>query len=750
MQRAHHVIALPIFIATICTSAFLLFSVQPMFAKMVLPTLGGAPAVWAVSLCFFQVMLVAGYGYAHLLERYLAPKLALVFHLALLALALAALPIGLPAISAAAAPDRAYLWLITILCLGVGLPFFALSANAPLLQAWFGRSGHIESSDAYFLYAASNAGSLTALLAYPLLIEPLLGLTTQSRIWAVGFVLLGALIAACGWSTLRELPARATAPRKSPADLPGLGFGNWKDRLTWAGLSFIPSGLLVALTTFVTTDIAAVPLLWVVPLALYLGTFIVAFQRKPPISRRFLLGLQPVAVAITIATMDWDAGLAWAISCLAGIAAFLATSLLCHRQLYERRPGAERLTEFYLWMSIGGSAGGIFSALIAPQIFTNLLEFPLLLGLGMLCRFGGDTSAVLGKRWPLVASTLAALAVLVVVITTLTRGGMIVWTPQMRVSVLAGLGMAMVVTYRWITPQLVATAALVLGAVLLPDGNKPIHVARTFFGTHRVIEPPGAAFRILLHGTTLHGAQRIADYRLTGTRPLPLTYYHPTGPLAQGLRLARAAAGAPSQPLRVGIVGLGAGAMACHAISGERWRFFEIDPEVVRIATNPVLFSYLGICQPDAEFIVGDARLTLAGQAEASFDYLLVDAFSSDAIPVHLLTVEALRLYAGHLSDRGVLAIHVSNQNLDLPPIVESNLARIPELRGVYTEGESRQGAIRSQVVLIARHDDILAPALTWHKARVLGAPSVRPWLDDYSDVLSPLIRRYRAKLAAD
>ena len=416
MRLAHHGIALPIFIATICTSAFLLFSVQPMFAKMVLPTLGGAPAVWAVSLCFFQAMLVAGYGYAHLLERYLPPKLGLLFHLALLALALAALPVGLPAISAAAAPDRAYLWLIAILCLGVGLPFFALSANAPLLQAWFGRSGHIDSSDAYFLYAASNAGSLAALLAYPLLIEPLLGLTTQSWIWAVGFALLGALIAACGWLTLRELPVSATAPRKSSAGLLDFGFGNWKDRLTWAGLAFIPSGLLVALTTFVTTDIAAVPLLWVVPLALYLGTFIVAFQRKPPISRRFLLGLQPIAVAITIATMDWDAGLAWAISCLAGIAAFLATSLLCHRQLYERRPEAERLTEFYLWMSIGGSAGGIFSALIAPQIFTNLLEFPLLLGLGMLCRFGGDASAVPAKRWPLAASTLAALAVLVVVI----------------------------------------------------------------------------------------------------------------------------------------------------------------------------------------------------------------------------------------------------------------------------------------------------------------------------------------------
>ncbi len=214
--------------------------------------------------------------------------------------------------------------------------------------------------------------------------------------------------------------------------------------------------------------------------------------------------------------------------------------------------------------------------------------------------------------------------------------------------------------------------------------------------------------------------------------------------------VAIAAATATGAPLRVGIVGLGAGAMACHSLPGERWSFFEIDPEVVRIATNPTLFTYLSICQPESEFIVGDARLTLAGQPQASFDYLLIDAFSSDAIPVHLLTVEALRLYAAHLSERGVLALHVSNQNLDLPPIVESNLARIPELRGVYAEGEGGQGAIRSQVILISRHADVLATALTWHKARALSAPEVRPWLDDYSDVLSPLIRRYRAKLAGD
>jgi hypothetical protein len=750
MGRANQRIALPAFAGAICASAFLLFSVQPMFAKMVLPMLGGAPAVWAVSVCFFQAMLVAGYGYAHLLERYLTPKFALLFHLVVLALALAAQPISPPGAFAATPALGAYLWLLTILGVGVGLPFFALSANAPLLQAWFGRSGHIDSADAYFLYAASNAGSLAALLAYPLLIEPLLPLTTQSRLWAGGYVLLGAMIAACGWLTLQAPPASATAPRETSADLPRAGLAQWQDRLTWAGLAFVPSGLLVALTTFVTTDIAAVPLLWVVPLALYLATFIVAFRQKPLVSRGILLALQPVTVAITITTMDWDAGAAWAISCLAGLAAFLATSLLCHRQLYERRPEPARLTEFYLWMSIGGSAGGIFSALIAPQIFTNLLEFPILLGLGMLCRLGWRTSAAPERTWPLAALTLAVFAGFVILIATLTKGGAIAWTPQLRVYVLAGFGMAMIVAYRWITPQLGATAALVLGAALLPDGNKPVHIVRSFFGTHRVIEPPGGVFRLLLHGTTLHGAQRTADYRLAGARPLPLTYFHPKGPLAQGLRLARAATGAPSQPLRVGIVGLGAGAMACHAIDGERWRFFEIDPEVVKIATNPALFTYLSICQPEAEFIVGDARLTLAGQPDASFDYLVIDAFSSDAIPIHLLTVEAFKLYAAHLSDRGVLALHVSNQNLDLPPIVESNLAQIPELRGVYAEGEGGQGAIRSQAVLIARHDEILAPALGWHKSRALGAPSVRPWLDDYSDVLSPLIRRYRAKLAGD
>jgi hypothetical protein len=251
-----------------------------------------------------------------------------------------------------------------------------------------------------------------------------------------------------------------------------------------------------------------------------------------------------------------------------------------------------------------------------------------------------------------------------------------------------------------------------------------------------------------MHGLTLHGAQLIDRHpQASQARPLPLTYYHPKGPLAQGLLLARAANADRGGALRVGVVGLGTGAMACHARPRDRWRFFEIDPEVIRIATNLAYFTYLSACRPDAELVLGDARLTLAREAESAFDYLVIDAFSSDAIPVHLLTVEAIRLYVARLSDRGVLALHVSNQNLDLPPTVESSIALIPGLKGIYTEGESGEGAIRSQVILLSRHQEALAPALAWHKARMLDRPAVRPWTDDYSDILSPLVRRYRSKL---
>jgi hypothetical protein len=737
--------ALAAYTTTIFFSAFLLFSVQPMFAKMVLPALGGAPAVWAVSMCFFQALLLLGYAYAHLVSRHLPPRPALVSHLAVAAAALLTLPIALPVSWAQASADNLYWQLIAILGVGVGLPFFALAANAPLLQAWFVRSGHAhQSADVYSLYAASNAGSLAALLAYPVLIEPLVPLGYQGRAWAIGFVLLGLMLAACGWLMLSASGARG---QPAPKELPGESVAwkaNWQDRFCWAALAFVPSGLLVAFTTYVTTDLASVPLLWVVPLALYLATFIAAFRVDRPIGYRLGLWLQPLAVAITLVTMDWDATFAWALSCIAGTLAFATTSLVCHRQLYERRPATEGLTEFYLWMSIGGAAGGIFAALIAPQVFTSLLEFPVLLGLAVLCRLFLPEK---GGAWDWRA-LLPAIAIALLLVFALAKIAPWNWSQELRLYVLAALGAAAVVSWRRRVAEQAAFAALVLGVALFPNGNAPVHVARSFFGTHKVVEPPGGKFRILMHGLTLHGAQLIDRHpQASQARPLPLTYYHPKGPLAQGLLLARAANADRGGALRVGVVGLGTGAMACHARPGDRWRFFEIDPEVIRIATNLAYFTYLSACRPDAELVLGDARLTLAREAESAFDYLVIDAFSSDAIPVHLLTVEAIRLYVARLSDRGVLALHVSNQNLDLPPTVESSIALIPGLKGIYTEGESGEGAIRSQVILLSRHQEALAPALAWHKARMLDRPAVRPWTDDYSDILSPLVRRYRSKL---
>ena len=520
---------------------------------------------------------------------------------------------------------------------------------------------------------------------------------------------------------------------------------HWRERTSWAFLAFVPSGLLVAFTTYVSTDLASAPLLWVIPLAIYLATFIAAFRPRPPISQRTLGILQPVSFALTLVLMEWDTSFSWLLASSAGAMAFTVTCLICHRELYERRPGTERLTDFYLWLSVGGALGGIFSALLAPYLFSNVLEFPLLLGLGLLWRFS--------RTWPGGSSRdltllLPALAAAVILVLLAAFAAPWTWTQDLRFYVLAGLGAALVATLRWPIPEQAATAALLLAVIALPNGNRPVHVARSFYGTHKVVERPGSPYRILMHGVTLHGAQRIAPKGSTA-RPLPLTYYHPSGPLARGLLLARAAGGGPSQPLRVGIIGLGTGAMACHAIDGDRWSFFELDPEVIKIASNPAYFTYLSICQPNARIVAGDARLTIAREPPGSFDYLVVDAFSSDAIPVHLLTVEAIRLYARLLSPRGVLAVHVSNQNLDLTPVVESNLARIPGLAGIYAQGESGGGAIRSQVILIARDERLLAPALAWPRSRRLDHPSARPWTDDYSDVITPFVRRLGAKLRA-
>jgi hypothetical protein len=731
------------FAGTLVLSALLLFSLQPMVAKMLLPVLGGAPATWAVSLCFFQALLLAGYAYAHLLGTKLGTRSALGVHACLLVIAFSSLPIRLPA--DLGAPEQSpYLWLLATLAALAGLPFFTLSASAPLLQLWFGRLGHRLSHDPYFLYAASNAGSLIALLAYPVLIEPLLPLTLQSRAWAWAFLVLAFAIVGCGLKALQRAGPAPFLPERNPA---AAGPPSWGERLTWIFLAFVPSGLLVAYTSYLTTDLASAPLLWVLPLALYLATFVAVFRTRALISVGLLLALQPLAIAGALAADEWKGDYSWIVAALSGVLAFLLTSLLCHAQLFKLRPAAERLTEYYLCISLGGVLGGVFAALIAPLTFTSTLEYPLLLGLGMLARPQLWATLATWRGWLRLGLLLSAAVGSIVLLAFLLANQLLLEAhADLRLQVVCWLGLALVATARW--PQLATAAltAMLTASAILPSASVPVLALRSFFGTHRVVDSAGGGYRLLLHGTTVHGMQQNRSGMALLSRPTPLAYYHASGPLARGLQLARAAK--PEGALRIGIVGLGTGAMACHARPGERWRFYEIDPAVVHIATTPSLFRYLARCMPEADIVLGDARLTLAKESDGSFDYLLVDAFSSDAIPIHLLTVEALRLYLGKLAERGILALHVSNQNLDLPPVLEANLSALADASGVYVEGERGAGALASQAIVIARHADLLAPALSWHKARRLGGTSLRPWSDDYSEFISAVWRRYKGKLA--
>jgi len=726
----------PLFAATLFLSALLLFSVQPMYAKLILPKLGGAPAVWAVAMCFFQAVLLAGYGYAYALNRWLTDGQALVVHLALMAATCLALPFGLPAAFGTPPQGEAYLWLIGLLTVGIGLPFFALSANAPLLQAWFSRTDSVHARDPYFLYGASNLGSLIALLSYPLLLEPTIGLTAQSKVWSAGFAVLGATIAASGIvMPLNRAPKAASVSAAAPRAAPV----TWPQRLSWIALAFVPSGLVVAVTTYITTDVASAPFLWVLPLALFLTTFILVFRAEMPLRYTWVCGLLPATVLAYVLTQGW------LVSSLFALASFFLAAIICHRELYNRRPGSEHLTEFYLWMSVGGVLGGIFSALIAPHLFNSVFEFTLLTLLALLARpgilFGRDQPVT---WWRLLVIAGAGLALMAAYKFAMHAG--LLTTSRLYPFALIGvlcLGLFLIRSWPEHRAALVLTMIAAFG--LTPSDHLTLHVERSFFGTHRVMMSNDGTMRMLLHGTTVHGAVRLKD---AAGQPVPRTtgtYYHPASPMVRGVAAARAAFTANGQPFRVGVVGLGAGSLARHSQGGEAWRFYEIDPVVVRIATDPKLFDFLDRCQPKPDIVVGDARLTLAQERPQSFGHIVIDAFSSDSIPVHLLTAEALWLFVERLHPDGLLTLHVSNNHLDLVPALASTIALVPGVTAAFVDDNrptQNYDALSSRAVFVARNPATLARVLQWPDAQPLKAGQDRPWTDDYSDVLSALVRK--------
>ena len=684
-----------LFALALFLSAALLFTVEPMFAKMVLPLLGGAPAVWNACLVYYQATLLAGYLYAHLSLKWLGPRRQAVLHLAVLGLAWVALPIRvaagwLPPPSIFPAP-----WLWMLLTASLGLPLLAISASAPMLQAWFAQTRGQGRRDPYFLYAASNLGSLAALLAYPLVIEGSIRLTQQTIGWAIGYGLLMALIAACAarlWlrpsAPSRDRAERKQFLRRAPlAERAEKGTPTAAHRLRWLALSLVPSSLLMGVTTYISNEIAPQPLLWVVPLALYLLTFVLVFAPRTILPLRWMVAVQPPLIVVVAATLLCSgSGLLEVV--LFGtlhLVTFFVTAMVCHGQMAADRPEPGRLTEFYLWMSLGGVLGGLFNALVAPLIFNSVLEYPLMLAAACLLRPRGLVEAgspataanepanrlLRWRREGLILPTVALLLCLVVAwglrFDGFLSGLRFSDSMLMRVAVLGLASLSAFLLRRRPTLFCFAVAALAAASLWsLETGTKLLLAQRSFFGILRVERDTAWNANQLLHGTTNHGQQSLE----TSQRREPQGYDHRSGPLG-----AIFAALQPRRPLaEVGVLGLGVGAIAAYAQPGERFTFFEIDPAVEQIARNTDYFTYLADCRGKVDVVLGNARLSLEHGPQRTFDLLIVDVFSSDTVPVHLITREAFEIYRHRLRPHGLLAIHISSRYYDLEPVL-GNLA---------------------------------------------------------------------------
>ena len=727
--------ALTLFAATLFSSAVLLFAVQPMFTKMVLPFLGGAPSVWSVAMVFFQAALLVGYGYAHLLARTLPVRQAALVHLGVLAAAALTLPIGIATVFGDPPSEWVGLWLIGLFTASIGLPFAALSASAPLLQSWFAASGHTQARNPYVLYAASNLGSFTALLAYPLVLESLLPLRGQAWAWSIGFAILAVMVAAAAIVASRGagnlVPARAAA-----ATRPTLG-----DRLAWITLAAIPAGLVIAVTAYISTDVAAAPLLWVLPLALYLLTFVAVFRDRPWFPHDRVIKTVPFLVApLAISLLGGDREY-WVAVIALNLLTLFVLALACHGAVYARRPAPALLTEFYLWTSFGGVIGGIFAGLLAPYLFNRTYEYPVLIVAALLVLPGALSGSVRSFLWRISpALAVAAIAIVQPFLFDLRLGdGAII---PFRIALVALVGLMLFMRRDHARFAALVVVAFIMTAAWHP-GLSAIETTRSFFGVHRVVETPDRTHRILYHGTTIHGAERVreADGTLVTGIPESVTYYYPGGPMSQTVPAVRAAQGGLNN---VAVVGLGAGSLACYAKPGENWTFFEIDPEVVRLARDPNVFRYLSSCTPQAPIVLGDARLTLT-KSPQQFDLIMLDAFTSDALPVHLITREALRGYLARLTPRGAIMMNISNRHMELTDVVAALGAS--ENLVVFTKIDNTANNFtvdyraNAHVAMLARNVADLGdlPQQGWVRA---GVTKVAPWTDDYSDIIGAILRK--------
>ncbi len=737
--------ALTIYSTATFLSAVLLFLMEPMFARMALPLLGGSAAVWTTCLVFFQAMLLLGYAYAHLSMKLLPWSVQIGLYLTLALAASVFLPVHLPWAWVPPPLANPTIWLLRLLLVAVGLPFFMLSATTPILQKWFAQSGHPNAADPYFLYSSSNSGSLLGLMLYPFALEPLMTVSNQARLWAYAygvFLVLAAGSILLAWRGLRRGSAAAfTVPQGEGIEGAGARVSEqttWRRRMEWVVRAFVPSSLMLGVTSAITTDVPAVPLLWVLPLALYLLSFVLVFSPVNRISHRWVSRRTPVLILAAAVPVVLKGTLPYSALLGVDLLTLFAVSLVCHGEIARSRPDPQHLTGFYLWISIGGVLGGAFNALLAPLIFNSLVEFPLVLVLAALLipPVEGHEDTPRLQRNDYLLPVALGICVAVAIWELQSRGV----APGMWFNFAVFCPAAICCLRFSIRPRRfgLGIAALILASLAYNGPFGKILVSRrSFFGVYRVSDDAERNARELFHGGISHGLQSLDPARACD----PLAYYTRGGPIGQVFDAYRDG----ELEDNVAIIGLGAGALTAYSQPHHPFTFYEIDSTVLHIARDPRYFTYLTQCGPSPRVILGDARLSLRDAPAHGYGLIVLDAFSGDSIPMHLLTRQAVALYLSKLTPNGVLAFDITNRYLDLHSVL-GNLAQDAGLIALVRDdlnvsaGEAQDGKFGSSWVAMTRSAADLDALRNQPGWRILQAdPGTRVWTDDFSNILGIL-----------
>ncbi len=730
----HHLCWRILFTVTLFISALLMFILQPMFGKILLPLLGGSPAVWNTCMVFYQILLFLGYLYAHYVSSHLKSKRQVQIHIAVILLSFLTLPLALPANNLPPTDTNPTVWLLWTLLLAVGLPFFVISVTSPLLQKWFASLGQQTSDDPYYLYAASNAGSLLALLSYPFLIEPQLGLLTQKNVWSIAYLILCILIGSCGillWYSHKET---ATNTLKHPPQVIV-----WTEKLHWLLLAFVPSSLLLGLTNFISTDIASVPLLWIIPLTLYLLSFVIVFSKWHDKIHPWMKHLQAVFLIpfLAFAFIDPADLPYWAYLILHTVAFFFAV-MVCHGELAKRRPHTRYLTTYYLIMSFAGMLGGMFNTFVAPFVFDGIYEYPIMIVAALMLRPG-----IIGT-WNFKLALQIIIPVLLIITGWILQRNilnLLNYFDQIAISLMLLTLLTLVLRNRPLAFAGLSAAIIYLSLALHNLSSHTIYQERSFFGVFAVrdtmIEDEHQnpeKIHELYHGTTKHGAQRLAQALQT----IPYMYYSQPGPMGQLFKEFDR----QNQHWTIGYVGLGAGALSCYSKPQQQWTIYEIDPLVIKIAQDAQYFHYLERCGKNATMKVGDARLSIAAEPAQKFDLLILDAFSSDSVPTHLLTQEALNLYFSKLKPNGMLAFHITNAHLSLKKVISDHAQqlKLAALIQEFKPQDSQPLVVVTDWVVLAKNAQTLAPLAQsrlgyWEQLPLYF--DMKPWTDDFTNIIN-------------